>query len=58
MRRGTIRSLCNGCIFKKPCEDGKIGECPCRECLIKMVCVTVCDEAWVFFNKVHEILDK
>ena len=57
-REALSRELCNECIFKRQCKDGKIGRCPCRDCLIKMVCITVCKEASLFFSKVSRMIDE
>ncbi len=40
---------CKGCYFQNPCVHIKYSEtCPCRTCIIKMICVKECEEYMIF----------
>jgi len=52
------RVFCYECIFKYPCKNNSIKGCPCKECLIKMVCTNTCKEADIFFHKTNKFLKK
>jgi len=45
------RVPCDRCAFKQLCKNGGIEVCPCKECLVKAMCITVCMEADIFFKE-------
>jgi hypothetical protein len=55
-------SICDGCFMSKECElyDYNIeSDCPCRECLVKIICRDVC-QPWVKYltSKLYDIYSK
>jgi len=47
------RNLCSSCVFRSLCINNNIKGCPCKKCLIKMMCRNVCEEADIFFIEAH-----
>lgn len=49
---------CRGCqLFKRICFDFivyKIEKCPCKECLIKNICLTHCEQYMDLYNEKNE----
>jgi hypothetical protein len=49
-----MTSLCEGCMAYKnlhrTCEVIEMSKCPCRECIIKVVCQKICREFSKAFN--------
>jgi len=53
---------CKGCYTKNMCkiiayvdctENNNIGECPCGICLIKSICINMCNDYKQFSTKFH-----
>ncbi len=49
---------CEGCPFNDDCDYTKkrSDECPCRQCIVKVTCVTVCDEYLLFTGRPEYLL--
>lgn len=49
-------SDCHGCIAKEGCILYWHKDCPCRSCLVKMVCGEACHIYYAFIDKIHPAL--
>ena len=60
----TTNNDCKGCTNINRCEyeyTERSNKCPCKQCLIKVVCMTVCDEYLLFTGHattIHNLLNE
>lgn len=45
------RSLCSKCDFSIDCMSDKFEkECPCKQCILKVICRLCCEQAHIYFS--------
>jgi hypothetical protein len=53
-RKGEIMSdedYCEGCAINEICNEENYGDCPCTNCLVKMMCDDEGCDMWIKWDK-------
>jgi hypothetical protein len=46
----TTRTSCLNCVFKSGCKSNVLIGCPCKTCIIRMICHQCCEPAVEWFE--------
>ena len=53
----TAYEQCKGCLSYTTCWFANVKNCPCRKCLIKVMCTIPCDLYDIYENEEFDLYD-